>query len=367
MWDREWHLFGVTDDYKLMISAGEGIPDVGIGLHFLEPRMEDIRDTWPAGPTRAGMVKWFSRHGGAMAAESPGGKDAFRDIVRESLIETIDALEVNPMPAAMTGRMEIHVGTSTIMNDLLMMPLRDADGRFVGAVNVVKPAVGAAILSMLAIGDIRLFERLVSLIVPGQRPGAIMFGDLEASTSLARRLPSSIYFELIRSLSREVDRIVVDAGGVIGKHVGDGVTAFFLSETQGGSDADAARSCIEAARAIQEATPAIAESAKLDPTDVTIRFGLHWGASLYVGRLLTSGRLEVTALGDEVNEGARIEPCAGGGLRLASKPLLERLRPEDFEALGLDPRELTYTTLAALEGSSEKARRDAPTISVCPV
>ena len=100
---------------------------------------------------------------------------------------------------------------------------------------------------------------------------------------------------------------------------------------------------------------------------MVIRFGLHWGASLYVGRLLTSGRLEVTALGDEVNEGARIESCASGGLRLASKPLIERLGADDFTALGIDPVAISYTTLAEVEGSSEKAQRDAPTISVCPV
>ena len=64
-------------------------------------------------------------------------------------------------------------------------------------------------------------------------------------------------------------------------------------------------------------------------SDVSMRFGLHWGATLYVGRLMTSGRAEVTALGDEVNEGARIEACATGGHALASKNLVERLQPHD--------------------------------------
>jgi class 3 adenylate cyclase len=48
-----------------------------------------------------------------------------------------------------------------------------------------------------------------------------------------------------------------------------------------------------------------------------LRFGLHWGATLFVGQILTSGRSEVTALGDQVNEGARIEACATGGRALA--------------------------------------------------
>jgi class 3 adenylate cyclase len=88
---------------------------------------------------------------------------------------------------------------------------------------------------------------------------------------------------------------------------------------------------------------------------------------LYVGQITTSGRAEATALGDEVNEGARIEACATGGRVLASKELLERLEPDDAAALGLEPDRLTYTPLADLSTATEKARRDAPAIAVCEV
>lgn len=367
VWDRNWRLYGVTDDYRLMISLGEELPEVGEGLHFIEPRMEEVRNAWPAGPTAETMLAWFEVWAGAMAEVMPGGIEAMKDAGGERVHRLLSEVEVTPMPPVITGRVEIRVGGGqTIMNDTLMVPIRDGEGNHAGAVNIVKPAVGAAVMAMLASGDERLFLRMLSLIVPAQRPGAVMFGDLESSTALARRMPSSLYFSLIRELSIEIDRVVVDHGGVVGKHVGDGVTAFFLSETHG-SDAGAARACIEAARLIQGATDGIAEGSRLEPGDVIVRFGLHWGASLYVGRLLTSGRLEVTALGDEVNEAARIEPCAAGGLRLASKQLIERLAPEDYEALGIDPAALVYTQLSELEGSSEKAHRDAPTIPVCRV
>ena len=56
----------------------------------------------------------------------------------------------------------------------------------------------------------------------------------------------------------------------------------------------------------------VAARSELAPEDLTLRFGLHWGSTLYVGQIATSGRSEVTALGDEVNEGARIEACATG-------------------------------------------------------
>ena len=57
-----------------------------------------------------------------------------------------------------------------------------------------------------------------------------------------------------------------------------------------------------------------------------MRFGLHWGAALYVGRLMTSGRAEVTALGDEVNS-HHIEDCATGGRALACNVVLDALTP----------------------------------------
>jgi class 3 adenylate cyclase len=98
-----------------------------------------------------------------------------------------------------------------------------------------------------------------------------------------------------------------------------------------------------------------------------LRFGLHWGSKLYVGAVTTGGRAEVTALGDEVNEAARIEACATGGRALASKDLLERLDAGDAAALELDPDHTAYTALSELPTATEKARRDAPAVAVCDI
>jgi hypothetical protein len=78
-----------------------------------------------------------------------------------------------------------------------------------------------------------------------------------------------------------------------------------------------------------------------------------------------AGRSEVTALGDEVNEAARIEACASGGRLLASKELVERLNADDATALAIDPGRVMYTQLGDLDSATEKARRDAPAIAVC--
>ena len=86
---------------------------------------------------------------------------------------------------------------------------------------------------------------------------------------------------------------------------------------------------------------------------------------MYMGRILTAGRSEVTALGDEANEAARIEACATSGKTLASKSLIERLNRTDAEALGFDTGHTKYTPLADLATATDKARRDAPSIAVC--
>jgi class 3 adenylate cyclase len=190
--------------------------------------------------------------------------------------------------------------------------------------------------------------------------------DLEASSPLARRLSTARYFAFVRGWIRAADRCVVDAGGIVGRHAGDGVVAFFLAETAGAESA-AARSSIVAARTLRDSLTDIAARAEIPSSELSLRFGLHWGATLYIGRILTAGRSEVTALGDEVNEAARIEACAIGGRTLASKSLIERLDRADADALGIDPSRITYTQLADLDTATDKARRDASAIAVCEI
>jgi hypothetical protein len=68
-----------------------------------------------------------------------------------------------------------------------------------------------------------------------------------------------------------------------------------------------------------------------------------------------------------MNEAARIESAAEAGVALASKPSLERLEPNDAAELGLEPDKMIYVTVGNLDGSSEKAVRDAGSISVAAI
>src|SRR5262245_10865615 len=366
--DRDWHQVYSTDDLRRIYGGLTDLAPVALGVHYFGSEAMNTRMRWRSGPNTLELVReMFGVFGGLILADTAGDRDKLRELVDPALRDIVDQLSpVDPSPALSFAWHGMHVGTPV---DALTTTVRvhDAAGRHVGTALISKPGAGMAILATVAVGvDPRHFERMQHVAKAARRPGAILFADLEASAPLARRLPTASYFALGRRLARAADQCIIDAGGLVGRHVGDGVVAFFLAETAG-SESAAARACVAAARALRSAITDVAMRSNLAAKDIVLRFGLHWGSTLYVGQIATSGRTEVAALGDEVNETARIEACATGGRALASKALVERLGPDDAADLGLDPDRVTYTPVADLASATEKARRDAPAIAVCEV
>ena len=200
--------------------------------------------------------------------------------------------------------------------------IRDRDGRLAGTAIITKPAAGMATLgSMTSMGDPRHYRADAA----GRRRPA---GDPPRSCSPTWRLVPARSASLDRELLRpgsppgpRVDQCIIDAGAC---PAGTSVTVSSrsFSPRPSGSESAAARACITAARALRAAVREVAARSDLRRrTMSSLRFGLHWGSTLYVGNITTGGRTEVTALGDEVNEAARIEACATGGRALASKSL----------------------------------------------
>lgn len=360
----------MTENARWIYGASSTAP-VPLGAHMysteaVQTRMDYSGGHFPIEIARSG----FERSGPWLLAAAGGDRDALRAIVDPRVQDLVDLIEeADEIPSAYSFTFSGIYGATGLPVDIrnLLLTIRRSDGSIAGYALVCKPAVGMATLArMTALGDLAHFERMGSVLNADRRPAAILFADLESSSPLSRRLPSAAYFELGRHMARTADQSVIDAGGLVGRHVGDGAVAFFLAEFAG-SESMAARGCIEAARAIRAALPEVADESELPSEDLQMRFGLHWGATLYVGQIVTSGRTEVTGLGDEVNEAARIEACATGGRLLASKPLVERLSVDDAAALALDLDRVKYTPLADIPGATEKARRDAPAIAVCEV
>lgn len=370
LFDPRWRCVYATDNARAIYGGRVELAAYPIGAYYFGPDYVSTAMEWGGGQFPLEILrKGLTLHGPSMLADTPGGREELRALVDPRLRDIVDELvPADPPPARSAVFRGIYSAAGAGVDiHVTALRLRDSAGPLVGTVVISKPAVGMAVLARItAMGDLRHLERMEQVARPGRRPAAVLFADLEASSPLSRRLSTASYFALGRRMARLADQCVIDAGGLVGRHAGDGVVAFFLAETAG-SESAAARSCIQAARAVREAMVGVAARSELAPEDLVMRFGLHWGATLYVGQIATSGRAEVTALGDEVNQGARIEACATGGRALASKELLERLEPEDAATLQLDPDRVTYTPLADLPTATEKARRDAPAIAVCEV
>lgn len=358
----------VTDDLRQTYSGPNGLAPVPVGLFAWGPEALSIRLSW-TGLGTSTIELWrevFKRNFPQTLAVTPGGRTELRTRVDPAFRDLVDELPDGDVLPARTYQMAtaqvwgIDLGTWSTS-----FQVRAASGRLAGRVTLLKPAAGMSILGPVAsLSDVRHFKRTQQVVTAARRPAAILSADLEASSPLARRLSTADYFTLARRLVRVADQCLVDAGGLVGRHLGDGVMAFFLAEVLG-SESDAAKATIETSRALRNEAIDIAERSGLAPNDLVLRFGLRWGATLYVGLIKTVARSEVTALGDEVNEAARIEACASGGRALASKSLVERLDREATRSLELD--HVTYTPLGELATATEKARRDAPAIAVCDV
>lgn len=305
--------------------------------------------------------------GGFVLADTPGGRDELRGIASPEVCALIDEMtpnDDNVLRAVVVGRQLEDVQVTV---DITIIRLRDSAGKFVGAVYIQKPSGDAFTLAaMTNIISPQMVQQMGIVLRAARRPAAILCADLDGSAPLSRHLSTANYFRVVRRWVFSTDRCIVNAGGLVGRHAGDGVTAFFLTESLG-SESTAARACISAARSIRQAAAEVAEHSEIELGEVVTRFGLHWGSTLYVGAISSQGRFEVTALGDQVNEAARIEACASGGRTLASKELIERLSRDGALALGIDVELVNYSALGSLSTATEKARRDAPVLAVCDV
>ena len=220
-----------------------------------------------------------------------------------------------------------------------------------------------AMVALPTAGEDAMYERMLALARPGRHSAAILFADLEASGELSRRLPTARFFELIRVLSTRFDHAVSANLGIVGKHAGDGMTAFFATDC-GPGPADVAGGALRTAHEVQQWAGELGATLGGYDVDLRMNIALHWGANLYMGQVVPWGPLDVTALGDEVTECARLEESTHGGRIAVSKALLELLDEDDAAEFGVDAMNVVYEPLGRVPGVSAKAVRDAGTLAV---
>jgi adenylate cyclase len=181
-------------------------------------------------------------------------------------------------------------------------------------------------MSMLGRGQSREDPRVCNQCVrQGQKhPGgthvdiATVFADMRGSTPTAERIGDQAFSELINRFSQTSSKVLIGAGALLGRMAGDEAIGYFVPGLAGPNYAQAA---LDSAVELLLATGHTDEDGPWIPLGV----GVHAG-NAYVGSVeKEGGSTELTALGDDINVGARLADAAGVGEILASLQLTQRV------------------------------------------
>ena len=271
--------------------------------------------------------------GSWVLADTPGGHEALRKLVDPRLATSsiTSQHQIGPSPGRVGTPDTASVAAAPDGCDRDSGP--NVDGRLAGTALIQKPHIAMSTLAALgAMGDLAHFERMQCHEKPDgarqQSCSRTWKAPPHSPSDCRPRTTSQSEGEWL-GLPTSASSTPAASPAVMSEMALSGVLPCREPRLQ----VAAARGCINAALALRATMTENALRSDLASEDLTMHFGLHWGATLYVGQISTAGRTEIAALGDEVNEGARIEACATGGRTLASKNLVERLAPDDARAL----------------------------------
>ena len=358
--DADWRLVWASNELLEFVRAQDQA-DVGYGLHIAEAL---TTDPWVSAISSDSLGPLFAEIGPYLLHDLHNRNLNPEELIPAETLGFLESLEPKEPPEVFQTRFSaVDPADPELPSygiNVCSMQVRDENGESAGWVSVMFIGVRPKLLALLARGDEEMYERMARLVDPRPRQGAMLFCDLE-SGDLSRQLPSAQYFRLARQLSTGIDQVVADNTGIVGKHTGDGAAAYFLVDDLGSASQAAAAAVATAAR-IQEMAHEVLAGVTEKECSMTV--GLHWGGTLYMGQLVPGSRLDVTALGDEVNQALRVQEVAGGGETLVSKQLLEQLTDEDAQMLGIDVDRVSYRLLGELAPESEKVVRDAGALPV---
>lgn len=143
---------------------------------------------------------------------------------------------------------------------------------------------------------------------------AIMFADVRGSTALGEQLEPQAFAELLNRFYRVAIDVLSPYRAVIDKMIGDEVMAFFVS-----LGSENYRN-----NAVAAATELMRRFAEVLPEEGTPRLGIGLNAGLaFVGKVGEGEVSDLTALGDTINVGARLQAEAKAGEIIMSEGLYQ--------------------------------------------
>ena len=160
---------------------------------------------------------------------------------------------------------------------------------------------------------------------------SILFADVRGSTALSQTMSAAEFSKLINRFYVEATRVLIETDGLVDKLAGDSVAAFWGT---GFAGPDYVRRSIEAARNLLKVTG----HANPDGPWLPVGVGLHCGVAYFGAMGTADGLTDVTAIGEEVNTGARLAAQAGAGEIIISE---KALAAAGIDGDGLEARSLT--------------------------
>ncbi len=146
---------------------------------------------------------------------------------------------------------------------------------------------------------------------------AMVFADVRGSTPLAEEIGDREFSRLIQRFFRVSAQALIHANGLIDRLAGDAAIGFFVYGLAG---PEYPLRALESAQQILRATG----HGQPEGAWIPVGVGVHFG-NAYVGLVASdAGVGNFTALGDDINVGARIGSAAEAGELLASPELLRR-------------------------------------------
>ena len=164
-----------------------------------------------------------------------------------------------------------------------------------------------------------------------RRLATVLFADVQGFTSLAEQLDFEAVSDMIKDISKRLDKVIESHNGYIDKHLGDGVMAVWGAPFAGDSDAEEAVAAgLDMIRALED----FCKKTTIHGAEVLkLRVGINSGL-VFAGYIGT--RNEYTVIGDTVNVASRLEQIAEAGTVIIGENTLRLVRGS-FRVHRLDP------------------------------
>ena len=217
-----------------------------------------------------------------------------------------------------------------------------------------------SILTLLARRDL-VIRDLLKKRRPHLTQLAVLTADLQGSCKICAELPPEEYFELINEVWSSMEPLLRRYYATHGKHVGDGMLYYFLPQPDSNYVMNAVRCGIEMREKMREIDDRWTRK-KNWVNRLRLNIGIDEGQEWF-GTYQTPTHVEVTALGDTINNASRLSDFASDGSLWVTKHALGRLAPAERERLtfgvrrrGGDGNELLARSTFARIGELAEAR-----------